>query len=526
MRFDFMLVALLFSVASFLIFAAVFVFTRKEILFGIKFIGLLAVDNVIYLLGQAGVIMSDQESSILLFSHIQFMGYVFIPTVWFLISSQQKRKKAKFSNKALLAFSVVPFLAIIVNFLYPWTHTTDLSWFQTLYYTSHELVYNSTFGEGFVGIVYQKGVFFYFLMSYNVIITIFSLRNYFQSKREGSITYRNSATFLIIATLCILYVLGYSLFLKTTALIEIAPLSMSLLVFIAFYGLYKYELFDLTPLAYRQVYQDASFPVFILDKDKYILSMNSEARHLYHHQFDYKERITLDMFDEYDPCFSLDLLENHEHESVFIINGKETYYLVKLEELYKFKRFMGYLVTYRDITTHKNEMKKMEIMATYDDLTQIYNRRAFFIKAADAFDDSVIHKKSVSFIMFDIDGFKEVNDIYGHQAGDFVLAEMAKTIKKEINRNTVFARYGGEEFIIFIKNLPPIDAYDFANHLRKTLENQVFVYTNHKIQISASFGVSGTDKQISKSFEHFLKDADDALYESKNNGKNQVSIKE
>jgi len=526
MRFDFLFVAFLFSLASILIFAIIYVFTRKELLIGIKLMGLLAIDIVFLLLGEAGAILSDRETSILAFSHIQMIGYFFLPTVWYIISSQQKTKSSKFTMLDFMYFSIVPFIGIAVMLLYPWSSDSTLSWVNRIYFTSHEFILSPQFGSGFVGIVFTKGIGFYIIALYNLFLVGLSIKNYFNAmKRDSKLNGRN-LYLPIIASIIIFISIIFGSISPKTFIIDLGPVLCGVLIFVAFYGLYKYELFDLTPLAYRQVFQEASFPVFILDRNKFIISMNSEGKELYHHQFDYSERITFDMFDEYDPSFSSDLLLQEHHESRFMIEGKEVYFLVKLERLTKYNRLMGFLITYRDITMHKMELKKMEYMATYDDLTQILNRRVFYLRAAESFDEAVIHKSSVSFIMFDLDNFKDVNDIYGHQAGDFVLSEMAKIVLKEIGTQVTFARYGGEEFIMFVRDIAPIDAYDLANHLRKVLEEKAFVYEKHRIKITASFGISGTDKQITKSFEQFLKDADVALYESKDAGKNQVSIKE
>lgn len=526
MRFDFVFVALLFSLASFLIFAVVFIFTRKELLVGIRLMGLLAVDIILYLIGESGAILSDTENSILLFSHIQMIGYLFIPTVWFIISAQQRSKNSKFTNQQLMLFSIVPLLGIHFMLMYPWIHTTNIFWYNQFFFSAHELIFNSNFGSGFVGIVFTKGIAYYIIAGYNLILAGLSVRNYLKTLRQSTKLDGRNLYLPMFASFVLIILLILTLMSNQTSLVDIGPVISGILLFVAFYGLYKYELFDLTPMAYHQVFQNASFPVFILDRNQFVISMNSEGKALYNHQFDFSEKITISAFDQFDSTFSSDLLNQAYHESRFVVNGKEIYYLVKLEKLLKQNRLMGYLITYRDITMHKLEMKSLEHMATYDDLTQILNRRVFYVRAADLFDEAVIHKKSVSFIMFDIDEFKDVNDIYGHQAGDYILSEMAQLISKEIDSQMVFARYGGEEFIMFRSGMAPIDAYDVANHLRKLLEEKAFIYEKHRIKITASFGVSGSDKQITKSFEQFLKDADDALYESKHAGKNQVSVKE
>lgn len=526
MRYDFIIAGLYYSIASFLVFAALFIFTRKAILYGIKLVGVLAFANVLFLFGQASVILSDSEEYMLIFSHIQLLGYAFIPTLWYLVSYQQKKQSRRFSLRMMTVLLHIPLVAIIALYVYPWTSAPqDVHWFQQLFFVSHHLSENFSIGPGFVSIIFQKGVIFYIFAIYNILITALAIINYIYTYKNSLMSNKKNALLLIFTTTISLLFPLSSLFSANTIIIDFTPVATSTFVLISFFALYKYELFDLTPLAYRQVFEEASFPVFILDKSECLISMNHCARELYKDKITFNTQFKLSDFDVWDANFSPSLKEYSNYEFKINTKNQTIYFLAKLEELHKNARFMGYLLTYRDITTHKLEMKRMEHMATYDDLTKIYNRRFFYLKALEGFDDAVIHKQSVSFIMFDLDDFKDVNDIYGHQAGDYVLAEMADICSKIIPSNTIFARYGGEEFVLFLKNTTPDDAVQVADTLRSTLEKQAFKYGNHKIYVTASFGISGTDKSINKSFEQYLKEADEALYEVKNHGKNKVSVK-
>jgi diguanylate cyclase (GGDEF)-like protein len=182
----------------------------------------------------------------------------------------------------------------------------------------------------------------------------------------------------------------------------------------------------------------------------------------------------------------------------------------------------GYLLSYRDVTVHKQEVRKLESMASLDDLTQLLNRRAFFKEATSAFDSAVVEKRPLSVVMFDLDDFKDINDIYGHQAGDFVLEQMAAMFEKIMDPTCVFARYGGEEFIIFRKDKGPTDSIILAEKLRSKLEAAEFLYQKRKIKCTASFGIAGTEGSIVRSLEQYIKDADLALYDAKHAGKNRV----
>jgi diguanylate cyclase (GGDEF)-like protein len=97
---------------------------------------------------------------------------------------------------------------------------------------------------------------------------------------------------------------------------------------------------------------------------------------------------------------------------------------------------------------------RMKELAIIDELTGIYNRRFFYIAANKEITRSVRYKKDLSFILIDIDHYKEVNDHYGHLAGDKVLQRITQVIQKELRTSDVFARYGGEEFLILLSDTP------------------------------------------------------------------------
>lgn len=527
MRYDFFIATLYFSMASFLIFAAVYIFTRRELLIGIRIVGLLAVANVFYLIGHAAVILSDQEIYILIYYHIYAWGLIFIPVFWNLVSSQQKNKSVKIKKRGLAILFIIPAIALISELIFPWNVVSeDLGFIQSLFFRGYEIILEGNISSGFVGIIFSKGIVFYILISFNVIMYFLSARNYYISYQKKQMSSKTNAYLMVLTSLLFALLSGFGFWGSKTVLIDFSPILTSIAVLIAFYALFKFELFDLTPLAYRQVYEEATSPVFILDKDRFVLSMNDSARNLYQFKFNIRDPFSIEAVYDNNTPFVKNLFHDKNKEIVFTKGGKKTYYSVVVEELYRSAKLKGYLLTYQDITAHKMEMMKMEYMATYDDLTKIYNRRIFYVRATEDFDEAVINKTPISFIIFDLDDFKDINDIYGHLAGDYILAEMATTISKELDGNILFARYGGEEFVMSIKGASPEEAYEVANRIRKLLEKHSFVYEKHKIKVTASFGVSGTSKQITKSFEQFLKEADEALYVSKNNGKNQVSIKE
>ena len=155
-----------------------------------------------------------------------------------------------------------------------------------------------------------------------------------------------------------------------------------------------------------------------------------------------------------------------------------------------------------------------------DGLTQLYNRKAFNKKLAEAFGKNTVRKKSLTLIMADIDYFKKINDKYGHVVGDDVLKKVAKVIKGIFRLNDFAARYGGEEFAILIERIDKKDVHDICERLRSEVNNLDLKVDNEIIPMSISIGVSFCRKTDTP--EKLINRADKSLYMAKGNGRNMV----
>lgn len=164
--------------------------------------------------------------------------------------------------------------------------------------------------------------------------------------------------------------------------------------------------------------------------------------------------------------------------------------------------------------------KELEVLATIDALTGIYNRRAWMELAERELIRAQRYKQFFSIVMLDIDDFKDVNDNWGHQAGDKVLAEIGGILRSETRTVDYPGRYGGEEFIVLLPHTQGEGGYILAERLRKGIEE-----TNMGVpkKVTATFGVSVyAPEEEAKSLDDILLRADKALYYGKRLGKNQV----
>jgi diguanylate cyclase (GGDEF)-like protein len=169
-----------------------------------------------------------------------------------------------------------------------------------------------------------------------------------------------------------------------------------------------------------------------------------------------------------------------------------------------------------------SENKKMKNLALHDPLTGLYNRRGMDFSLNHII--SAAHRTggSISAINIDIDFFKNVNDTYGHDAGDFVLKNFSDTLLKSIRPNDVCCRVGGEEFVIVLPETSLEYAIQVAERIRLDIQALELTYLNKTITITSSFGVSSHRKNVD--IDYLLKDADKALYAAKAEGRNKVCV--
>jgi diguanylate cyclase (GGDEF)-like protein len=150
-----------------------------------------------------------------------------------------------------------------------------------------------------------------------------------------------------------------------------------------------------------------------------------------------------------------------------------------------------------------------------DSLTNLYNRSGFLEKTEEFFNK--LQLDEVYLVMCDIDNFKNINDTWGHVAGDSILCTIADICNSNIRKTDIIGRFGGEEFILLLQSLDNESSFTLVDRLRKKIEDQIFI---NNIRITASFGIAKIT-EISQ-LDSALELADKRLYNAKNSGRNQV----
>jgi diguanylate cyclase (GGDEF)-like protein len=167
--------------------------------------------------------------------------------------------------------------------------------------------------------------------------------------------------------------------------------------------------------------------------------------------------------------------------------------------------------------------EELRCLAMTDPLTGISNRRHFMDQIAEELERTKRYSLPFSLMMIDVDNLKEINDTYGHKAGDVVLRSFAKHCLTKLRSVDRFARFGGDEFIALLVQTGPVKAKEVAVRLLAGIEDLEIQVEGKSIRITVSIGLTTTVDTLS--VEELIKRTDEAMYQAKNGGRNQVVIK-
>ncbi len=168
----------------------------------------------------------------------------------------------------------------------------------------------------------------------------------------------------------------------------------------------------------------------------------------------------------------------------------------------------------------KKAQAKMAEMSTVDELTKLHNRRYFIEALEGEFERASRYEIEMALIMVDLDHFKKINDTYGHPSGDMVLSKIGGILKKHVRRNDIACRYGGEEFAVILSNVSRENIYAAYDRFREMVSEHLFEYESNQFHITVSIGIAFSNN--AESANDLLSQADQALYQAKDTGRNKT----
>jgi diguanylate cyclase (GGDEF)-like protein len=166
-------------------------------------------------------------------------------------------------------------------------------------------------------------------------------------------------------------------------------------------------------------------------------------------------------------------------------------------------------------------LNKAKLESETDDLTELLNRRGFAIAAARLLGQAVRYKRALSVLMIDSDNLKEVNDKYGHKAGDRLLIKLVRSIQTQLRDTDIMARYGGDEFVVLLPEATANGALDVAERIRESVSSMILEFDGDFIKITVSMGIA-TFPDDGHTLDGLVDIADKGMYKAKMAGRDKV----
>lgn len=458
------------------------------------------------------------------------IGILTVPIFWFFFTIQYTRLDKWLNKYTGALFFILPLISMILLLSNNWFH---------YYYASIQPV-----SEHGGPLIIERGPWYKFILFYPYLLQLISMGLLIWRAFQYRNIYRRQMFALLGAVLIpvlfnVFYQLTPSLGLAFSIRVDLTPISFTLSAALIAFGVFELRIFDLMPIARHTVMEHIPEMVFVVDIRNRVLDANVVAQKwLGKTAEEIIGKDPADVFQAWPELVKRYQLANETREEIVIPGAPPRTLELVVSLLHdRLNNLLGRVIVAHDITEHKHLENQLRIQlaeneslramlqeqAIRDPLTNVYNRRFL----AESLDKEISwakrEERPVSIVILDVDYFKKFNDTYGHKCGDVVLQSIAQFLVGNTRNEDIVCRYGGEEFVILMSNATLESAYERTENWRQTLESTVFEYEGLKLNATfsagvASFPLHGFDG------ESVLQSADKALYQSKNNGRNLVTL--
>ncbi|MBI3168274.1 MAG: diguanylate cyclase [Chloroflexi bacterium] len=440
------------------------------------------------------------------------------------------------TTRNILLISIIPIISVILGW------TTE---YHGLFYAVRDFMIKLPNGDwNFI-----PGPFYWVYISYSYIVAIYTIGIIARAFITAPPAYRGQAATILAGTLIpLIGNIVYTFFVGVGkgSMVDPTPLLFTIMGIFYAFGLFWFHLFDMTPVARHTLVENMQDGVIVVDTQNRIVDVNPSAlRGLNWQQSSPVGRNVEELLDTWFEQFSNLPVHLYVQTEVRAANSPETYFDLRVEPIMDKKKILtGRLIVFRDITRQKMaekallgahdrlrlHLKEIELLheelreqALRDPLTGLFNRRYMEETLERELSRAARDDISIGVCMADIDQFKSFNDQHGHKAGDLVLKELANIFITYSRAGDVVCRYGGEEFLILLPGADLGVTARRAEDWRRAFEQLKIEFEGKTLSTTLSLGVAVFPHQGHTSDE-LLKLADDALYLSKHNGRNQVSV--
>ncbi|WP_394234900.1 histidine kinase N-terminal 7TM domain-containing protein [Niallia oryzisoli] len=467
----------------------------------------------IYCFASAFGLMSTTLAEIKFWTIIQYIGMPVSSPLGLLFIMQYLGMKV--TRKTWLALLTIPCISLIMVATNDWHH---------FHYRVFEIdpILGTPYIHMEIGIWYMiHGVFTFACMFVAFFLVLYHWKETAKMYRPQLITLLFGQ--LVPMLTAFIYLIGL-----TPPGFDPVPMVLWISSLLYLWSISSSRMFTIMPIAKDAIFNSINDGVMVLDASSRLIEFNQASIQMFP-QLN-KSMVGMDFSKAWldlsgDPFpFTLEDEAYSQELKLATEDQSERTYQIRVTQLQQENNRNGRLIIFTDITELKRLQEKLERHAYYDELTQIYNRRAFFQQSTQEFAEAKNLSSAYTVILMDVDYFKKVNDTYGHSLGDQLLVHVVNVCKTQLKEGELFARYGGEEFVLALQGYTASEGEALANRIRSCLETQPLLTTEGNISVTLSLGVAEASKGTEETLNELLNKADKALYSAKEAGRNRVQV--
>jgi len=491
---------------------AVWTLGKREAPGAIPFVGVLA-GIFFYSLGYAAELVTPPGGPNAFWNHFQYLGVATLPAFWLWLSIEAPRSEP-------LANPVIPMLLLAEGFVTLVLNlTNDLHHF---YYVgvSYELQGDLTLA------VIVPGPWYLFHVLFTLVsFPLGALHFYLAWRRHGR--HRGSPlAAVVLATLPTLAAFVLYQLKVVPGGLDVVPLGLSVTSILYFWLLWPFRLFDLRPVTREAVFRLVPNPVVVIDPAGRLVDWNPAAIHLFPFLSSFQAGMPLaDAFADH-PAWRAVLVPDHEEGRTLLPWGPlPTWWAVTSAPVTeRGGRLAARVFLLHEQTELVHRAEVSEQRASLDALTGCLNRRGFVERSESRLGARGGRQDPVAVIGIDLDHFKALNDREGHAAGDAALCHAVRVWQSQLRAGDLLGRTGGEEFAVLLPGTRHEVALAVADRLCSKLRSVPLEWEGRPLTVTGSFGVTGAADSSRVTLNQLLRNADAALYEAKERGRDRVVL--
>lgn len=504
---------------------------------GLKSLILMLIMLAVWSFGYAMITLSPTLEEKRAWLRFENIGIFTVPIFWFFFAVQYTRLDRWLNRLTGALIFIVPVVSLLLLFSDQWFY---------LYYSSIRPV-SETGGP----LIIERGKWYLIALIYSYLLNLTAIGLLMRRAIQHRTIYRRQMYVLIAAVLIpvlmnIVYQLALSFRPESSFRIDLTPISFTLTAALIALGVFGLRIFELIPIARHTVLEYIPEMVFVVDAHDRLVDANSVAQRILGKTLDeIVGKDPLEIFRDWPQLLNRFLTESEGHQEIQIPGDPPRTLELVVSALYNhFNQLEGRIIVAHDVTDRKwleNDLKyaneslthqlaeinklraDLQEQAIRDPLTNTYNRRYLAEFLSKEVARAEREKASLSVVIMDVDNFKQFNDMHGHKCGDVVLQAIAQFLVDHTRRGDIVCRYGGEEFVILMPGASQEVAHERAELWRQVFSETAVEYDGINLSATFSAGVA-TFPQHGKTDEALLQAADRALYQSKNAGKNKVTM--